>query len=193
MTENEIISALEVFLKAIRISGEQYIDISAETLAGTLNLIYNLKAKKEGLIAGQESLQKALAAKIAESEKQSQKFKVLVSDHKTLQQSFDNLKGLYEEQKARVKKAKEKSIYFAKELQKAKAEIERLNKAGEKDFEAIAVSTVDRHQKWIKRRAIKEFAERLKDNFPYKNACYTFEGIEYRINNLVKEMVGDTE
>ena len=43
----------------------------------------------------------------------------------------------------------------------------------------------------IKSAAIKEFAKRLKDNFPYKNACYTFEGIEYRIDNLVKEMVGD--
>ncbi len=69
MTDNEIISALEVFLKAIRISGEQYIDISAETLAGALNLIYNLQADKEALNAGQETLQKALAAKIAEVER----------------------------------------------------------------------------------------------------------------------------
>lgn len=89
--------------------------------------IKHLKADKEALINGQETLQKTLATKIAESEKQSQNFKVLVSDHRTLHQSFDNLKGLYEAEKAKVEKAKEKSIYFAKELQKAKAEIESLN------------------------------------------------------------------
>lgn len=85
--------------------------------------IINLQADKESLIAGQETLQKALAEKIEESENQSQNFKVLISDHRTLQQSFDNLKGLYEAEKAKVEKAKEKSIYFAKELQTAKAEL----------------------------------------------------------------------
>ena len=69
LTDNEIISALEVFLKAIRISGEQYIDISAETLAGTLDLINRLQAEKEGLINGQITLQKALAEKNAEVER----------------------------------------------------------------------------------------------------------------------------
>ena len=41
--------------------------------------------------------------------------------------------------------------------------------------------------------AIKEFAERLKDGFLHKSDFYAFWGIEKRIDNLVKEMVGDAE
>jgi hypothetical protein len=40
--------------------------------------------------------------KVEESENQSQNFAVLVSDHRTLQQNFDNLKDLYEAEKAKV-------------------------------------------------------------------------------------------
>lgn len=90
------------------------------------DFITRLQADKEALIAGQETLQKALAEKNEEFENQSQNFKVLVSDHRTLQQSFDNLKCLYESEKAKVEKAKKKSIHFAKELQTAMKEIERL-------------------------------------------------------------------
>lgn len=62
----------------------------------------------------------------AEIEKQSQNIKVLVSDHRCLQQSFDNLKGLYQAEKEKVESTKSKSIYFAKELQKARTEINRV-------------------------------------------------------------------
>ena len=78
-----------------------------------------------------------------------------------------------------------------KALKKQSAEIERLEKQFNSKYKWE--NMLDKKIKEIKAEAIKEFAERLKDNFPYKNACYTFEGIEYRIDNLVKEMVGDAE
>lgn len=66
MTENNIIEGLEALMNIIKLSDEKYICTSTEMLAGALNCIYNLKAEKEALIAGQESLQKFLVSKEAE-------------------------------------------------------------------------------------------------------------------------------
>ena len=122
--------------------------------------------------------------KQAEVEKQSQNFKELVSDYRVLQQSFDNLKGLYEDEKSKVEKAKERCIYFAKELQTAKAEIERLKY----NLEAVLNERADHSE------AIKEFAELVKAN---KDVLFNnmFSGFHFNviINSLVKEMVGDAE
>lgn len=120
-------------------------------------------------------------------ENQSQNFKVLVSDHRCLQLSFDNLKGLYQAEKEKVESAKSKSIYFAKKFQKARAEIERLQNLTEKDFEQTAISTVKRHQKWIEYRAIKEFAERL------CKGRVSNDPVVIAVKAELKEMVGDTE
>jgi len=142
MTDNEIIKALECCADEY-IHSCDYCPFEKECCGDNLNLvkfaldlINRLQAEKEALIAGQETLQKALAEK--------------------------------------------------------NAEIERLNKATEKDFETIAISTVDRHQKYIKRRAIKEFADRLKGEAYTNNYCEKIV-LENDIDNLVKEMVGDTE
>ena len=62
-------------------------------------------------------------------------------------------------------------------------EIERLRY----NLEAVLNERADHSE------AIKEFAERLKDSFSHKSDFYAFWGIEKRINNLVKEMVGGTE
>lgn len=96
------------------------IEIFSNNVKFLKDFINRLQADKEALIAGQETLQKALAEKNEEFENQSQNFKVLVSDHRCLQQSFDHLKGLYEAEKARGEMAKKKCIGFAKELQTAK-------------------------------------------------------------------------
>lgn len=84
-----------------------------------------LTEKLNGAIAGQETLQKALAEKDEEFENQSQNFKVLISDHMTLQHDFDNLKGLYEAEKAKVEKAKEKSTIGTKAVILAKKHISK--------------------------------------------------------------------
>ena len=126
----------------------------------------------------------------AENETQSQNFKVLVSDHRCLQHSFDNLKDLYESEKAKVEKANEKSIYFAKELQTAKAEIERLQTDNSSMQSTLAKMSMGVEQ--AKAEAIKEFAKRLKAEYK-KHFSSEWIAVYNTIDNLVKEMVGDTE
>lgn len=129
MTDNEIIKALECCsikhcCKECPYKGK--CKLVNGVLSDALDLINRQQAEKEALIAGQETMSKYIEEQQAEIETQSQNFKMLVSDHRCLQQSFDNLKGLYQAEKEKVESAKSKSIYFAKELQKARAEIERL-------------------------------------------------------------------
>ena len=202
MSDDEIIKALEFCLSdevglchICPLDGECNGDINI-LLKYALDLINRLQTDQEALIAGQETLQKALAEKNEEFENQSQNFKVLVSDHRTLQQSFDNLKCLYESEKAKVEKAKKKSIHFAKELQTAMKEIERLKNecfciANERD--AIG-DCMNEAVEEAKAEVIKEFAERLKTEQSF------YDGQETRIyltekdlDNLVKEMAGDAE
>ncbi len=127
MTDNEIAKALNeadgLHHVSIYCADRKGNHIASVRAIDIVDLINRLKAKNEALIAGQETLQKALVDKIEESEYQSQNFKVLVSDHRCLQQSFENLKGLYKAEKAKVEKAKEKCIKLAKELQTSKAEL----------------------------------------------------------------------
>ena len=121
----------------------------------------------------------------AEIETYSQNIKQLTSDHRILQQSFDNVKGLYEKEKAKVEKAKEKCIALMKELQTAKIEIERLqHKNAELQHEILS----------CKSEAVKEFAERLKRN--YEKPLFYIGGYNdfiRTVDNLVKEMAGDAE
>lgn len=131
--------------------------------------------------------------KTAEIDKQSQNFKVLVSDHRCLQQSFDNLKGLYDEEKAKAESAKSKSIYFAKELQKARAEINRVT-ALAAEWKDAAYTYADNIDK-AKAEAIKAFVERLKSEINVRTTLSKEQDkiILCYIDNLVKEMVGDAE
>lgn len=107
---------------------------------------------------------------------------------------------LINRQQAEIKKLQQGNVTLRDMVDTRQAEIERLQKmaimveAIEDSIYPLPFETdYDKAIKEAKAEAIKEFAERLKDNFPYKNACYTFEGIEYRIDNLLKEMVGDAE
>lgn len=139
MTENNIIEGLEALMNIIKLSDEKYISTSTEMLAGALNLIYNLKAEKEALIAGQQSLQKFLASKEAE------------------------IKGL-----------KNACFCIANERD---AIGDCLNEAVE---EARA-------------EAIKEFAEAFKVKFAKERYRDNYVIDDEMLDNLVKEMVGDTE
>lgn len=175
-------------------------DNEIKSIEALLEQIKCLQADKEALIAGQETLQKALAEKTEESENQSQNFKVLVSGHRTLQQSFDNLKCLYESEKAKVEKAKEKSIYFAKELQTAKEEIERLSDRNHKCIYLSDDETTEycvdgpcpkfKTEAQIKSEATKELLDKIeKQAIPNEDDVYWVELDD--IYNLVKEMVGE--
>lgn len=119
----------------------------------------------------------------AEIENQSQNFKMLVSDHRCLQQSFNNLHNLYVGEKIKVKKAKEKLINMAKSLQTAKTEIERLKY----NLEAVLNERADHSE------AIKEFKSKVENDIVVllgKSNCTEFiDCLEYRY----KEMVGDAE
>jgi uncharacterized protein YydD (DUF2326 family) len=67
MTDNEIKQALPFLAKYCK---DEYNDIRVdEVLLGASDLINRLQADKEALIAGQKTLQKALAEKIAEVER----------------------------------------------------------------------------------------------------------------------------
>jgi chromosome segregation ATPase len=154
-------------------------------------------AKQEATLDRLENEKALLQGEVADAqaviETQSQNFNVLVSDHRCLQQSFDNLKGLYQAEKEKVESAKSNSIYFAKELQKARAEINRVT-ALAAEWKDAAYTYADNIDK-IKAEAIKEFAERLiiVDETTAIN-CATNEKVVRvtDIDNLVKEMVGDS-
>ncbi len=115
-----------------------------------------------------------------ENENYSCNIKQLTSDHITLQNDFENAKSLYVKENKKVNKLNQKLIEICKQLKTAKAE------------------------------AIKEFAERLK-NEAYKNVgidrdflfydsddnFITFDSvadvIDFLSEIVIKEMVGDTE
>ena len=113
MNDNEIIKALKEHIKrteTIKYGVKKTTYVNAELLKDTLDLINRQQAENEALIAGQETISKYIEEQQAEIETQSQNFKMLVSDHRCLQQSFDNLKGLYQAEKEKVESAKSKII-----------------------------------------------------------------------------------
>ncbi len=118
MTENKIIEGLEALLNAIKLTDEQYIYISAEMLAGFLNLINRLKAEKEALIAGQETLQKALARAEAKVESKTAIMETMARCIEIQEKEIERLKRLLAESEA-------------KEIETAK----RFYKEGVRDFE----------------------------------------------------------
>ena len=81
-------------------------------------------------------------------------------------------------------------------LEHMTAEIERLQNLTEKDFEQTAISTVKRHQKWIKYRAIKEFAKKIRQKISAMVCSpdlLTLDDYDKCIDDVLKEMVGDAE
>ena len=75
-------------------------------------------------------------------------------------------------------------------INRQKAEIERLKKAIEQCEDSGEYW--ESKYKTAKAEAIKEFAERLKNKFEISSA-YSFGYIACQLDNLVKELVGDTE
>lgn len=74
-------------------------------------------------------------------------------------------------------------------LKNANAEIERLQKA----IEVVDIME-EQHKRYVekaKAEAIKEFAERLSGSFSLSAGIFTLGTVHYKIDNLVKEMVGD--
>ena len=91
----------------------------------------------------------------------------------------------------------ELSGYALDFINRQKAEIEGSRQRDFVYFErnkslAETVKTLETRLCHARAEAIKEFAERLKADFE-KPCAYDFVCIERRIDNLVKEMVGDTE
>lgn len=162
MTDNEIMQAL----KRCYASGRDCtycpctsnIDcVQLEKYA--LDLIDRLQADKEALIAGQETLQKALAKKNAKIEALQMDNAQLQSDIINANQNLDHINGLYEAEKTRAEKAKEKCIYFVKRVNEARAETDRVTEiaAGWKEAAYKYADSIDN----IKAEAIKECLDKV--------------------------------
>lgn len=92
-----------------------------------------------------------------------------------------------------IEKVKEKSIYFAKECQKARAETDRVT-AIAAEWKEAAYTYADNIDR-IKSEAIKEFGEFLKNKATAIHKSidgnYLYELSNNFIDNLVKEMAGE--
>lgn len=179
-----------------------------DLMKNALDLINRLEADKEALIAGQETLQKVLAEKNAEIEKLTGNLKFV--------------RGTVERQKAdneRLKKLLDDKCDRCIEKERAEAIKEVADNlyrvfAGHSDYHGDTILTkiiclkegkpiqtaepIDTSKN--KSAAIKEFAERLRRKFPIEpmgysgiGSMYSADGIRSKIDNLVKEMVGDAE
>lgn len=117
--------------------------------------------------------------------------KQLQSDVITANQNFDHINGLYEDEKSKLEKAKAKCVYFIKEVEKARAETDRVTAlaAEWKDAAYTYADSIDR----VKAEAIKEYKSKVENDIIIllgKSNCTEFiECLDYRY----KEMVGDAE
>jgi hypothetical protein len=150
MSDNDIIKALnECLTEPCGIQSFIY------AVRNALDLITRQKEQIEGLIAGQETLQKY----IAEKDKEIEKYKETIGE-------LD------------IKDGEVVALLNGKETAYTKKDIAETLKR-------MAVKTA-------KAEAVKEFAERLEDCFKGDNVC-DFLFVRNAINNLVKEMVGETD
>ena len=172
MTDKEIIKALECCLsgkeelcKECPLNGKCYGDIDY-LLEFALDLINRQQEQLEAAIAGQETLQKALAEKDREIER-------ITAEKNQLIKTFGECQA--EATKALVDKDKE---------------IERLKN----NISAMAV-TMRNCAKATRAEAIRAFAERLKEQYEIwdDDECYFDYVTTGQIDNLVKEMAGDAE
>ena len=167
MTDKEIIKGLKCCLggkeelcKECPFNGECYGDVEY-LIAYALDLINRQQELLEAAIAGQETLQKALADKAREAAELNSDLKLLKNNHEHLKTNFD-------ETVEKNKRLRDKVVGLT-------AEKDQLIKTfGECQTEAV-----------------RDFADRL------KKECLIDRGYEIlqegTIDNLVKEMVGDTD
>lgn len=167
MTDKEIIKGLKCCLggteelcKECPFNGECYGDVEY-LIAYALDLINRQQEQLEAAIAGQETLQKALAEKDREVAE-------LNSDLKLLRNNYDCLKTNFDETVEKNKRLRDKVIGLT-------AEKEQLIKTfGECQAEAI-----------------RAFAERLKAEFKEMYFAYDCANFCEIFDNLVKEMIGE--
>lgn len=156
----------------------------------------HLKADKEALIAGQETLQKALAERLAEVDDLKKHLATLDLCEKSNDELRSALKKKDDELKAVTKRAAmwhREAELNAAEIIKLQAENERLEKAGIESLYNIKRMEL----KVAKAEAIKEFAERLvaiyenDERYDRPNAHTLVMTLFRNIDNLVKEMTGE--
>ena len=207
MTDKEIIKALECCLdgkeelcKECPLNEECYNDeLDLAELA--LDIINRQQEQLEAAANGQETLQKALAEKDREVAELNSDLKLLKNNHEHLKTNFDEtveknkrlrdkVIGLTAEKDQLIKTFGECQAEATKALVDKDKEIERLKN----NISAMAV-TMRNCAKATRAEAIRAFAERLKEQYEIwdDDECYFDYVTTGQIDNLVKEMVGDTE
>lgn len=159
-----------------------------EIITALEDVRYHLPASKHKAVIDEaiESL-KSLQAEIKMFERQN---RCLISEVKIKENNLNHLREMYNDAHTIVKKVNERFINKCKELQAAKAEIEK-NKPIPKhgDFFTGNVDMGSEYNKKLKAEAIKEFAVKLKIMLVKYDMYGTLE-ISNDIDNLVAEMVG---
>ena len=180
MTDNEIVKGLEV---CQNISGETCDDCPYEESKHLDEVMPN------GLNYDQMSCDMWLQMDSLDLiNRQKAEIAELESEIATLKHSNINLQELYYAQKEKVAKSKQKVIDVCRQLQTAKAEIERLNK------EVETFADIGKMYSEIKAEAYREFDELLKDeclSYPLEKDDITMLVDVESYNNLLKELVGE--
>ncbi len=141
------------------------------------------KSQYDLAVAEREANVKGFTAEVAE----------LQSEIKVLKDSNMNLQELYQTEREKVAKAKEKVFEIGRALQSARAEIERLQSMNQAKLDMIhdiMIHDIRAELETARSEAIKEFAERLKAELTTGAAVMRVSTLDI-INNLVKEMTGD--
>jgi len=160
LTDKEIVKALKCLLELVLVEGCLQ---RAKTISKALDLINRLQADKEGLINGQETLQKYIT---------------------TLQAENERLKNTLDDVLDRQPILVERSEKYAK--------AEAYKEFAEKVCDEITDAIIN-NGKVIKERIEKHNVNRLEDNFccMCDGKIMALGGIEYFIKNLLKELTGE--
>ena len=227
MTDKEIIKALECCLsgkeelcKECPFNGECYGDVEY-LIAYALGLINRQQEQLEVAIAGQESLQKALAEKDREVAELNSDLKLLKNDYDCLKANFDEtveknkrlrdkVVGLTAEKDRLIKTFGECQAEVVRDFaERLKAELS-FGKYVQADHidnlvkemtnkESSNIINSDSRQTEINNKAhssVRSFAEKLKYQLSLglenKIPANVYSFVYCTVDNLVKEMVGDT-
>lgn len=199
MTDVEIIKVLNDLVKSterIKHCGTKRVNVDAEFLKDMLNLIQRKDEQIEGLIAGQETLQKYIAEKETEIENYSHNTKKLTESTMQLYKELEDARVGANSYRCKYASA----IMTVKELQtvlcEKEIEIERLEKESADKERAYTEEYILRKElksklKTVEIEAVKEFVERLTDraDLVRVNAFDSKYAISQDdIDNLVKEI-----